>query len=231
MDARIHDLPFDPAALQRPVGRADRQPPPEQLRRRGQAPQRDPRPSCAESRRCRRARFPAQRPEARGAHRHQLDAAARAVLRRAWAATGRRWSRRGAGAGGQLRQRRSAGATSSSPWARRSAAARAGCCWCSSRARARWSTNGRPTTRTRWPAACRSWRWTCTNTPTTSTTAPPPGPMSMPSWPTSTGPASTRATRRPCTRPASPSARRRTRSPAPCCSTCAAPACSNRRRR
>ena len=45
-------------------------------------------------------------------------------------------------------------------------------------------------------------------------------------WARSTG-----ATRPRCTTRASPSARRRTRWPAPCCSTCAAPACSSRRPR
>ena len=45
MDARIQALPFDPAALHRLSSGADRQPPPEQLRRRGQAAQRDPRPA------------------------------------------------------------------------------------------------------------------------------------------------------------------------------------------
>ena len=42
------------------------------------------------------------------------------------------------------------------------------------RATARWSTSGRPTTPTAWPAARRCWRSTCTSTPITSTSAPTP---------------------------------------------------------
>ena len=61
------------------------------------------------------------------------------------------------------------------------------------RATARWSTSGRPTTPTAWPAARRCWRSTCTSTPITSTSAPTSAPMSMPSWPTSPGSASRRA--------------------------------------
>ncbi len=47
------------------------------------------------------------------------------------------------GAGARFRLATSAGARSSSPWARRSAAARAGCCCRGRRATAGWSTSGR----------------------------------------------------------------------------------------
>jgi hypothetical protein len=80
MDARIQDLPFDPATLNAPVAGADHQPPPEQLRRCGQAAQCDPRPALGDGPR-HGARVPAQWPQARRTDRHQLDAAARAVLR------------------------------------------------------------------------------------------------------------------------------------------------------
>ena len=69
----------------------------------------------------------------------------------------------------------------SSPWARRSAAARAGYCCPGRRAMASSSTNGPPTIATRWRAANPSSRSTCTSTPITSTTAPRPPPTSTPS--------------------------------------------------
>jgi chromate transport protein ChrA len=69
-----------PRRAEPPVAGADHQPPPEQLRRRGQAAQCDPRPAVVDGVR-HGTRFPAQRPQARGTDRHQLDAAARAVLR------------------------------------------------------------------------------------------------------------------------------------------------------
>ena len=128
-----------------------------------------------------RAGLRAQRPEARGADRGQLDAAARAVLRqprrrrRRWppvleAGLARafgsveRWRDEFVALGRGARRRLGLGAA-------RLVAARG----------ARWSTSGPPTTRTRWPARHRCSRSTCTSMPITSTTAPTRPRMSMPS--------------------------------------------------
>ena len=206
MDARIQALPFDPAALQRPVDEADRQPPPEQLRRRGQAAQRHPRAARRDAPSPRAPGF-----QLNGLKREELIATNSMLLHELYFAQPRR--RRpddgagdGAGARRQLRQRRALarGVRRDGQGAGRRLGL--GAADASSRARARWSTSGPPTTPMRWPAACRSWRWTCTSTPTTWTSARRPAPTSMPSWPTSTGRRSTSATSTPCTRPASRSA-------------------------
>ena len=139
MDSRIQTCPSTCRAA-RPVREAAAQPPPEQLRRRGQAAQCHPRAAGGSV--ARGAGLPAQRPEARGADRHQLDAAARAVLR-SLGGDGRRWRPPWSWRSRRTSAASSAGARSSSPWARRWAAARAGCCSCSSRATGRSSTNGR----------------------------------------------------------------------------------------
>ena len=79
------------------------------------------------------------------------------------------------------------GDPNSSPWARRSVAAPAGCCCRDRRAIASSSTNGPPTIATPWPAARRSWRWICTSIPITWTSAPRPPVTSIPSWRRSVG--------------------------------------------
>src|SRR5215831_7671384 len=68
--------------------------------------------------------------------------------------------------------RSSAGDPNSWPWAKRSAAARDGCCCRGCRATAGSSTSGRQTIAIRWRAACRFSRSICTSTPITSTSAP-----------------------------------------------------------
>ena len=233
MDARIQALPFDPAALHGPVASAADQPPSEQLRRRGQAAERDPRRSSPRLRFAQRAGLRAQRPQARGADRHQFDAAARAVLRAASAATARPMApAMRAGAGRQLRQRRALarGVRRHGQGAgRRLGLGAAGVP--AARRHAGQPVGRRPHAR-RWPAACRSWRSTCTSTPTTWTTARRRGAyvdafMDNIDWAAvyqryqQAVHARQRAVRR----------RRRTRSTARCCSTCAAPACSSRRDR
>ena len=93
MDARIRPLPFDPAALR---GLSEKLVLSHHQNNYGGAVKR------LNAIRARLATLPfatapglpAQRPEARGADRHQLDAAARAVLRLSSAATARRWSPR-----------------------------------------------------------------------------------------------------------------------------------------
>ena len=52
-----------------------------------------------------------------------------------------------------------------SPWEKRSAAARDGCCCRGPRVIASWSISGRPIIAIHWLAARRSWRSICTSTP------------------------------------------------------------------
>ena len=200
MPFQARPISFKPPRLKGLSASLHRQPLREQLRRRRPPAERDPR----RARRRRSGRPPAlppERPEARGADRHQLDAAARGLLRSA----GRRRRRRSRPARSPRRSRATSarspsGAPSSSPWARRWAAARAGCCSRARRATARSATSGRPTTRIAWPAARRAgarhvrallsprFRRQCRR------------PMSTPSWPTSPGnasPAASPAARRP----------------------------------
>jgi len=76
----------------------------------------------------------------------------------------------------------SVGAPNSSPWEKRSAAARDGYCCRGRRVIASWSISGQPTIVTRWPAARRSWRSTCTSTLITWTLAPKLRATSIASW-------------------------------------------------
>mmetsp|Transcript_5759 Transcript_5759/g.22386 ORF Transcript_5759/g.22386 Transcript_5759/m.22386 type:complete len:541 (-) Transcript_5759:28-1650(-) len=106
LHGRTHPTPAIRAErAARPVGQAACQPPPEQLRRRGQTTERHPHAVGHHAAR-QRARVPAQRAEARRAHRHELDVAARALLRQPGRRRAGDGASVGAGAREQLRQRR-----------------------------------------------------------------------------------------------------------------------------
>ena len=175
-----------PGRSERPVAAAHREPLREQLRRRAAAPERHHR--AARVARLRQdARLRDQRPEARGAGRAQLHAAARALFREPGRRRHKPTRGDGGGAGARLRLVR--------PLARR--VRRHGL-----RARRRLGLGAAHLHAARRPphqpvrlraharrsrAACRSSRSTCTSTPTTSTSAPTRGPTSIPSCATSTG--------------------------------------------
>src|SRR5215469_11363035 len=80
-----------------------------------------------------------------------------------------------------------AGGLNFPPWARRRAAAQAGCCLHGRRATASSSISGRWTTPRRSLAPPRFWRSICTSTPITWITGQERRPMSMRSWRRSTG--------------------------------------------
>src|SRR6516165_10009452 len=85
-------------------------------------------------------------------------------------------------AAGFLINRPNVGAPSLSPWERRSAAARDGCCCRGRHVIASSSTSGRPIIAIRWLAARQFWRSICTNTPIKWTLAPKQAATSTVSW-------------------------------------------------
>ena len=175
------------AAAQGPLGPPDRQPLREQLRRRGAPAERHPRRARRSSIRRRPRAFALN-----GLKREELIATNSMLLHEVYfdgLGGRRRRSRRRARRGDRARLRldRAAGAPSSSPWARRWAAARAGCCSRARRATARSATSGRPITRTRLAGGTPILALDMYEHSYHIDFGANAAAMSMPSWPTSPG--------------------------------------------